>query len=75
VISNSKLCVVYRHRHRLNLLQHFHLLVQSPISSKYLIGETTTMSLQLTINYPETLPDAVGKTREQFEQESKWASA
>lgn len=33
------------------------------------------MSLQLTINYPETLPDAVGKTREQFEQESKWAMA
>jgi predicted HTH domain antitoxin len=33
------------------------------------------MSLQLTINYPKTLPDAVGKTREQFEQESKWAMA
>ncbi|MFN5954319.1 MAG: UPF0175 family protein [Dolichospermum sp.] len=31
------------------------------------------MSLQLKINYPETLPDAVGKTREQFEQEAKWA--
>ena len=29
------------------------------------------MSLQLKINYPETLPDAVGKTREQFEQEAK----
>jgi hypothetical protein len=28
------------------------------------------MSLQLKINYPETLPDAVGKTREQFEQEA-----
>ncbi|BAY76541.1 Fis family transcriptional regulator [Nostoc linckia NIES-25] len=33
------------------------------------------MSLQLIINYPETLPDAVGQTREQFEQESKWAMA
>lgn len=33
------------------------------------------MSLQMTINYPETLPDAVGKTREQFETESKWAMA
>ncbi|AFZ56502.1 UPF0175 family protein [Anabaena cylindrica FACHB-243] len=33
------------------------------------------MSLQLQINYPETLPDAVGKTREQFEQEAKWAMA
>lgn len=33
------------------------------------------MSLKMTINYPETLPDAVGKTREQFEEESKWAMA
>ncbi|MFN6518797.1 MAG: UPF0175 family protein [Nostoc sp. CreGUA01] len=33
------------------------------------------MNLQLTINYPKTLPDAVGKTREEFEQESKWAMA
>ena len=33
------------------------------------------MSLQLKINYPETLPDDVGKTREQFEQEAKWAMA
>jgi predicted HTH domain antitoxin len=33
------------------------------------------MSLQLKINYSETLPDAVGKTREQFEQEAKWAMA
>jgi len=33
------------------------------------------MSLQLKINYPKTLPDAVGKTREQFEQEAKWAMA
>ncbi|AFZ02090.1 UPF0175 family protein [Calothrix sp. PCC 6303] len=33
------------------------------------------MSLQLTINYPKSLPDAIGKTREQFEQESKWAMA
>jgi predicted HTH domain antitoxin len=33
------------------------------------------MSLQLTIEYPETFPDAVGSTREQFEQEAKWAMA
>lgn len=33
------------------------------------------MSLQLTIEYPETFPDAVGRTREQFEQEAKWAMA
>jgi predicted HTH domain antitoxin len=33
------------------------------------------MSLQLTINYPETFPDAIGRTREQFEQEAKWAMA
>ena len=33
------------------------------------------MSLQLNINYPENFPDAVGRTREQFEQEAKWAMA
>jgi predicted HTH domain antitoxin len=33
------------------------------------------MSLQLTIEYPETFPDAVGCTREQFEQEARWAMA
>lgn len=33
------------------------------------------MSLQLQINYPETFPDATGQTREQFEQEAKWAMA
>ena len=33
------------------------------------------MSLQLSINYPENLPDAVGRTREQFEREAKWAMA
>ena len=33
------------------------------------------MALQLTVNYPENFPDAVGKTREQFEQEAKWAMA
>lgn len=33
------------------------------------------MSLQLTIEYPETFPDAVGRTREQFEQEARWAMA
>ncbi|HIK04075.1 MAG TPA: UPF0175 family protein [Trichormus sp. M33_DOE_039] len=31
------------------------------------------MSLQLKIDYPATLPDALQKTREQFEQEAKWA--
>lgn len=33
------------------------------------------MSIQLTIEYPETFPDAVGCTREQFEQEARWAMA
>ena len=33
------------------------------------------MSLKLTINYPETLPDALGQTQEKFEQEAKWAMA
>ena len=33
------------------------------------------MSHQLTIEYPETLPDALGRSREQFEQEAKWAMA
>ena len=33
------------------------------------------VSLQLNIDYPETLPDAMGRTREQFEQEAKWAMA
>ena len=33
------------------------------------------MSLQLNIDYPETLPDAMGRTREQFEREAKWAMA
>ncbi|MEH1897412.1 MAG: UPF0175 family protein [Nostoc sp.] len=33
------------------------------------------MSLQIQINYPETLPDALQQTREQFEQEAKWAMA
>ena len=31
--------------------------------------------LQLTIDYPETFPDALGKTREEFEREAKWAMA
>ena len=31
--------------------------------------------LQFTIDYPETFPDALGKTREEFEQEAKWAMA
>jgi predicted HTH domain antitoxin len=30
---------------------------------------------QITINYPETFPDALGQTPEQFEQEAKWAMA
>lgn len=38
-------------------------------------SENWPMSLQLTIPYPETLPDALGRTREQFEQEAKWAMA
>ena len=33
------------------------------------------MTLQLKIDYRETLPDALQKTREQFEQEVKWAMA
>jgi len=32
-------------------------------------------SLQLTINYPAKLPEALQQTREQFEQEAKWAMA
>ncbi len=31
--------------------------------------------LQLTIDYPATLPDALQQTREQFEQDAKWAMA
>ena len=30
---------------------------------------------QLTIDYPETFPDIVGSSQEQFEQEAKWAMA
>ncbi|MEE6162462.1 UPF0175 family protein [Cylindrospermopsis raciborskii DSH] len=33
------------------------------------------MPLQLTITYPNTFPDALGSTKEQFEQEAKWAMA
>ncbi|NJM71129.1 MAG: UPF0175 family protein [Scytonema sp. RU_4_4] len=33
------------------------------------------MSLQLKIDYPETLPDALQQTRKQFEQEAKMAMA
>lgn len=33
------------------------------------------MSLHLQIDYPETLPDALQQTREQFEQEAKTAMA
>ena len=33
------------------------------------------MSLQITIDYPETLPDALQQSPEEFEQEAKWAMA
>ncbi len=33
------------------------------------------MSLQLKIDYPETLPDSLQQTREQFEREAKMAMA
>ena len=33
------------------------------------------LNIQLNIDYPETLPDAMGRTKEQFEQEAKWAMA
>ncbi|MBE9169351.1 UPF0175 family protein [Pleurocapsales cyanobacterium LEGE 06147] len=33
------------------------------------------MALQLQIDYPETLPDALQKSRQQFEEEAKWAMA
>jgi len=33
------------------------------------------MSLQLRIDYPDTLPDALQETREQFESEAKMAMA
>ncbi len=33
------------------------------------------MPLQLQIDYPETLPDALQKSRQQFEEEAKWAMA
>ena len=30
---------------------------------------------QLTIHYPPNFPDAIGQTKEKFEQEAKWAMA
>ena len=33
------------------------------------------MYFQLIINYPDSFPDALGSTKEQFEQEAKWAMA
>lgn len=30
---------------------------------------------QIKIDYPDTFPDALGKTQEQFEQMAKWAMA
>jgi len=33
------------------------------------------MIIQLKIEYPDNLPDALQQTREQFEQEAKWAMA
>jgi predicted HTH domain antitoxin len=35
--------------------------------------DNLTDSLQVTINYPAPLLDALQQTREQFEQEAKWA--
>ncbi|MDY7014196.1 MAG: UPF0175 family protein, partial [Cyanobacteriota bacterium] len=32
-------------------------------------------SLQLTINYPDNLPDALQQTQSQFEEEAKWSMA
>jgi len=34
-----------------------------------------TMSLEFTVQYPETFPDVLGDTPEQFEEEAKWAMA
>jgi predicted HTH domain antitoxin len=31
--------------------------------------------MQFTIDYPETLPDALQQTQSQFEQDAKWAMA
>ena len=33
------------------------------------------MNLHLTIEYPETFPNALGQTRMQFEHQAKWAMA
>jgi predicted HTH domain antitoxin len=33
------------------------------------------MTLQLQIDYPETLPDALQKSTQEFEEEAKWAMA
>lgn len=33
------------------------------------------MTLQLVVDCPDTFPDAVSRTREQFELEAKWAMA
>jgi len=33
------------------------------------------MTLQLVVDYPDAFPDAVGRIREQFEMEAKWAMA
>ena len=33
------------------------------------------MTLQLIVDYPDTFPNALGRTREQFELEAKWAMA
>ncbi len=33
------------------------------------------MSLEFTVQYPETFPDVLGDTPEQFEAEAKWAMA
>lgn len=33
------------------------------------------MSRQITIEYPDNFPDALGKTKEEFELAAKWAMA
>jgi predicted HTH domain antitoxin len=33
------------------------------------------MMIRLTIDYPESFPDALQQTRQEFEQQAKWAMA
>lgn len=39
------------------------------------IREVCLMPLQLTIDYPENLPDVLQQTKPQFEEEEKWSMA